>query len=214
MLEFITDINQFKFVTFETTPSLPTYVYAIVVGPYKFYEAAEEDGMPPMRIYARPSLIEEVPHEEMFKVTKAGIKFYSELFGQKYPFGKYDQVFVPEAIYGAMENVGCVTYAEFNIYSGDYKSMAKRLRTQIRNLHELCHMWFGNMVTMKWWNDLWLNEAFASYMSFLSMSSIPELAYFDTVWITFLEYKQYGIGADELTSTHPVCCEINETIEA
>jgi aminopeptidase N len=139
-----------------------------------------------MRIYARKTLKEDINHVEMFKVTKAGIKYYEDLFGRAYPFGKYDQVFVPEHNYGAMENVGCVTYNENYLFRGQNPSLAKRLRFSITNLHELAHMWFGNLVTMKWWNDLWLNESFATYMSFLSMSNSPELSYFDTVWATYL----------------------------
>jgi len=133
-----------------------------------------------MRIYARKSLLESVNHEEMFKVTKAGMTFYKELFGKAFPFTKYDQLFVPEHNSGAMENVGCVTFNENYLYRGEVLSHSKRLRFGITNLHELAHMWFGNLVTMKWWNDLWLNESFATYMSFLSMAEAPETKYFET----------------------------------
>lgn len=138
-----------------------------------------------MRIYARKSLKNDVNDKEMFLVTQVGIRYYNELFGREYPFGKYDQVFVPEHNFGAMENVGCVTYNENYLYRGQNPSLAKRLRFSITNLHELAHMWFGNLVTMKWWDDLWLNESFATYMSFLSMAGSEELKYFDTCWVTF-----------------------------
>jgi aminopeptidase N len=139
------------------------------------------------------------------------MRFYKELFGVAYPFNKYDQVFVAEHNFGAMENVGCVTFNELYIYKGQEPTLAKRLRFAITNLHELAHMWFGNLVTMRWWNDLWLNESFATYMSFLAMSRIPELAYFDTLWITFLQYKSWGLQTDQLSTTHPICCEILST---
>ena len=149
-----------------------------------------------MRIYARKSLKEHIKHEEMFKVTKVGIKFYEDMFGRKYTFGKYDQVFVPEHAYGAMENVGCVTYNEAYLFKGQTYTLARRLRFSITNLHELGHMWFGNLVTMEWWTDLWLNESFATYMSYLAMASSPDLQYFEKVWGTFLGDKFWGIQTD------------------
>lgn len=114
-----------------------------------------------------------------------------------------------------MENVGCVTYNEGYMYRGENPTLAKLLRFTITNLHELAHMWFGNLVTMTWWNDLWLNESFATFMSFLAMSRIPELErYHGTCWVTFLQYKFWGLSKDSASSTHPICCEIANTEEA
>ena len=92
--------------------------------------------------------------------------------------------------------------------------MAKRLKLASTNLHELAHMWFGNLVTMTWWNDLWLNEAFATFMSFLAMSQSEELAHFKDSWIAFLDWKHRGVDGDQLSSTHPVRCHIDSTDEA
>ncbi len=167
-----------------------------------------------MRIYARKSIIGECNFDEMFKVTQAGIKFYSVFFGAEYPFNKYDQIFVPEHNFGAMENVGCVTYNEGYLFRGEVPSLAKRLRFASTNLHELAHMWFGNLVTMKWWNDLWLNESFATFMSFVALDQAPEVEYFKTHWVTFLQYKFWGINDDQLQTTHPITCTINNTGEA
>ena len=141
--------------------------------------------------------------------------FYKGFFGKAYPFRKYDQVFVPEHNFGAMENVGCVTYNENYIYRGEVPTLAKRLRFSITNLHELAHMWFGNLVTMKWWDDLWLNESFATFMSFLAMSESPSLDYFhETCWVTFLQYKFWGMSKDSLSTTHSICCQIDATDQA
>ena len=167
-----------------------------------------------MRIYARKSIIGDCNFDEMFNVTQAGIKFYSKFFGQEYPFNKYDQIFVPEHNFGAMENVGCVTYNEGYLFRGEIPSVAKRLRFASTNLHELAHMWFGSLVTMKWWNDLWLNESFATFMSFVALDQAPEVAYFKTHWVTFLQYKFWGINDDVLPTTHPITCVINATDEA
>jgi aminopeptidase N len=113
-----------------------------------------------------------------------------------------------------MENVGCVTFNEVYLYRGETPSLSKRLRFASTNLHELAHMWFGNLVTMKWWNDLWLNESFATYMSILALDQIPELSYFETHWVTFLSYKFWGISEDQLSNTHPITSFINNTAEA
>jgi len=121
---------------------------------------------------------------------------------------------VPEFNSGAMENVGCVTFNENTLFRGQKITLAKRMALHITTLHELAHQWFGNLVTMKWWNDLWLNESFATYMSFLAMSNAPELSYFHGQWIDFMVSKIKGINNDQLNSTHPVMSEIATTNEA
>ena len=209
-----TEPSNKKQVRFNESFRISTYLYAIVGGPFAFHERPErqEEGFPLMRIYARQSLINDVRHEEMFNVTESGMTFYKDYFGKPYPFRKYDQVFVPEHNFGAMENVGCVTYNENYMYRGQNPTLAKLLRFSITNLHELAHMWFGNLVTMKWWDDLWLNESFATFMSFLAMARSPRLPhYHGTCWVTFLQYKFWGITKDSASSTHPICCEIEST---
>jgi aminopeptidase N len=114
-----------------------------------------------------------------------------------------------------MENVGCVTYNETYLFRGETPSLAKTLRFSITNLHELAHMWFGNLVTMKWWDDLWLNESFATFMSFLVMSKSDACTQFhSTCWVTFLQYKFWGISTDSLSSTHAIKTHIDSTESA
>ena len=145
----------------------------------------------------------------MFKVIKVGFTFYKDFFGREYPFRKYDQVFVPEHNYGAMENVGCVTLNEYLLFRGRSQNVANQINLSDCILHELAHMWFGNLVTMKWWNDLWLNESFATFMSFVTMERSNHLIDFhETLWVTFLKEKFWGINADQLSSTHSICTEI------
>lgn len=165
---------------FGVSDRISSYLYAIVAGPFGFRQNPHpnDNGIPQMRIYARSSIIEDCNFDEMFQVTMCGMHFYKDMFGKAYPFKKYDQVFVPEHNYGAMENVGCVTFNESYLLRGESRTLAKRLRFASTNLHELAHMWFGNLVTMKWWNDLWLNESFATYLSFIAMQYSPKLDYF------------------------------------
>ena len=205
--------GELKLYPFLESYKISTYLYAFCAGAYE-YQEKNSDGLPPMRIYARKSLIKELNFDEMFNVTQAGIKFYSQFFGAPYPFNKYDQIFVPEHNFGAMENVGCVTYNENYLFRGEIPSVAKRLRFASTNLHELAHMWFGNLVTMKWWNDLWLNESFATFMSFVALDQAPEVQYFKNHWVEFLGDKFWGIRSDTLSTTHPITCTINSTDEA
>jgi len=148
---------------------ISTYIYALAAGNYGYFERKTE-GLPNMRIYARQTVMADVNHAQMFDITEAGMWFYMDFFQTKYPFRKYDQIFVPEHNWGAMENVGLVTYNESFLCRGETPTLFKMERFSNVNLHELAHMWFGNLVTMKWWNDLWLNESFATYMSHLCMA--------------------------------------------
>jgi aminopeptidase N len=137
------------------------------------------------------------------------MKFYKDLFGRPYAFTKYDQIFVPEFTAGAMENVGCVTFKETYLNRGQQLSLSDRLRLANTNLHELAHQWFGNLVTMKWWNDLWLNESFATYMAYLAIEKIDKLKYFKGAqWIDFMSRKFQGINADILNTTNPIMTTI------
>jgi len=207
-----------KVAVFGATQNIATYIYAVVAGPYEYHEynnAAKNPIIPQMRIYGRKSVMSYINHEEIFGATVAGMKYYTDLFGRPIPLKKYDQVFAPESSSGGMENFGCVTYNEDSLYRGETITPGKRLVQMTTVLHELAHMWFGDLVTMKWWNDLWLNESFATYMSFLCLTEAPELEKFrDSAWLYFQSTKFSGITADQLSTTHPVCSEIQSTDQA
>lgn len=177
---------------------MSTYGYSIIAGRFSYRERKTE-GLPVLRIYARPSFIEDVNSEEMFDVYEAGMTFYEDYFGVAFPFSKYDTVFAPERNYGSTENVGCVTpgslegheldyvhtnsspstsisYNESYIFSAETATLAKRLRFYVSNLHELAHMWFGTLVSISWWDDVGLNEAMSTYVAFLAMQASPKLS--------------------------------------
>lgn len=208
------DLVVFK--KFSRTKTISTYLFAFVVGPYVF----EKNKLPgsenhvPMRIYARKSMMKYVPIEEFFKITMAGMDYYKDFFGKDYPFAKYDQVYVPEFNCGAMENVGCVTYTENYLDRDEVVPMVRRHTRAITILHELSHMWFGNLVTMKWWDDLWLNESFATIMSHISLEDAKGLEEYKLSWDGFVSYKSGGIRIDEYSTTHPVAADVKDTEDA
>ncbi|WP_405430112.1 aminopeptidase N [Micromonospora sp. NBC_00617] len=187
----------------EFAPSAPlsTYFFSLIAGPYHV-RRAEHDGVP-LGLYCRRSLAEhlDADAEEIFTVTRQCLDRFHQLFAERYPFGKYDQAFVPEFNAGAMENPGIVTFRDDYVFRSAVTDTQRELRaTTIA--HEMAHMWFGDLVTMRWWDDLWLNESFAEY---LGTRVTAEATRFGQSWTTFaMRRKAWGYAADQRPSTHPV----------
>lgn len=193
-----------KAVHFATSARMSTYITAICAGPY--HEVRDSHDGIELGVFCRASMAQYLDADDLFLITKQGFDFFHEQFGVRYPLPKYDQLWVPDFNAGAMENFGCVTHAEshyiFRSQVTDYE-YEQRANTI---LHELAHMWFGDLVTMRWWNDLWLNESFAEWASHWCNTHATR---FTDAWSTFLSIrKAWGYRQDQLSSTHPVYCEM------
>ncbi|BBY15060.1 aminopeptidase N [Mycolicibacterium litorale] len=192
---------------FVQTPRMSTYLVALIAGPYARWDDLyrDEHGEIPLGLFCRRSLAEFMDAERLFTETKQGFGFYHNNFGVPYAFGKYDQLFVPEFNAGAMENAGAVTFLEDYVFRSKVTRASYERRAETV-LHEMAHMWFGDLVTMAWWDDLWLNESFATFASVLCQAEATE---YTEAWTTFANVeKSWAYRQDQLPSTHPVAADI------
>ncbi|KGA06163.1 MAG: aminopeptidase N [actinobacterium acMicro-4] len=196
--------------SFSPSPRISSYITALIAGPYTVVrdELTSSSGATiPLGLYARASLSEFLDADYIFDITKKGFAYFEKRFGVPYPFEKYDQLFVPEFNAGAMENAGAVTFTETYVFRSQV-SDAIRERRVVTILHELAHMWFGDLVTMTWWNDLWLNESFAEWASTIATAEATEWTH---AWTTFHAMeKSWAYKQDQLPSTHPIVANIRD----
>ncbi|GAA5229063.1 aminopeptidase N [Paeniglutamicibacter antarcticus] len=199
---------------FATTLPISTYITTVLAGPYfvatDSYSYTRPDGTElviDLNATCRVSLAEHFDAQNILDLTKTGLDFFHELFDYPYPWGKYDSAFVPEYNLGAMENPGLVTFTESYVFTSRATEAQYEQRSNTL-MHEMVHMWFGDLVTMSWWDDLWLKESFADYIGTLANADATE---FTTAWTTFANRRKgWAYVADQLPSTHPIVADITD----
>ena len=200
------DVQRIEFA--ETLP-ISSYITALAAGPYHRVEGewGRGDQTVALGVHCRASLAEHLDADEILEITRQGLDFFTDAFAYPYPWGKYDQIFVPEYNIGAMENPGLVTFTESYLFRGA-STVAQREARANTILHEMAHMWFGDLVTMRWWDDLWLKESFADYMGAHATAAVTR---FPDAWVTFAtRRKAWAYQQDQLPTTHPIVADIHD----
>ncbi len=206
----ITKQGNFNIWHFPQSKTLSPYNFSLHAGPYKMWQ--DNNGKYPLRLFTRQSVANQITPKHWFTYTKQGFEFFDDYFGIDYPFKKYDQVLVPDFLYGAMENAAAVTFSEGSFLTNGEMSQSRRERLASVIMHEMAHQWFGNLATMKWWNGLWLNESFAAFMATLATSESTE---FTNAWRSFYAGgKQSAYRADQRVTTHPIEVPVPSTANA
>ncbi|MBV7538313.1 aminopeptidase N [Duganella sp. sic0402] len=206
----VQDVEGGKKWTFPRSKKLSPYNFSMHAGPYKVWE--DNSGKYPMRLFARQSVASQVSPQDWFRYTKQGLTFFDEYFGIPYQFEKYDQLLVPDFLYGAMENAAAITFGEGSFLHKEEMTTAQKQSLAGVIMHEMAHQWFGDLVTMKWWNGLWLNESFASFMGTLATAEATE---FTNTWQSFYSGgKQAAYTQDQRVTTHAIETPVPSTANA